>query len=570
MLRWMWPYVRKYRFAMGAALFLALCVSAMNMVNPTVAGMIVDRVIRGGEHSILKQLVVLMIGTTLVKCLVRFGYQIIFEHVSQNVIRKIRENLYDHIQGLDFFWFDRSRPGDVMTLMTSDLDAIRHFVAWVIYQIFENVMVFVFSIAVLASIHLRFTLLLLTVTPAIFLTAWILSRKLKPAYLAVRDQFARLNSTVMETIAGNRVVKAFVREEFERNRFMKENLAFKDRQLNAVNVRARFGPLIDSFASLLPVLLILAGGYFIMSGELTLGQLVTFNGLMWALSNPLNMIANLVNDTQRFTASGERIRELFRRETRIRSVEGALSPAQCQGRLEFRNVSFSYNGEKVLTAINFVVEPGMTIGILGPTGSGKTTLAKLMCRFYDPDEGEILLDNIPLRNLDLGWLRRNAGIAMQDVFLFSDTIEGNIAFGRIDAPVEEVYTATRRACAEEFIRELPAGYDTVVGERGVGLSGGQRQRIALARLLLSDPRIIILDDTTSSVDVETEAAMRASIASLPGTHTTIMIAHRISSLSASDVILVMDKGQIIDQGCHEELISRPGYYRDVWQHQNGV
>jgi ATP-binding cassette subfamily B protein len=570
MFRWFWGYVRKYRFLMALGLILSVAVSALNMVNPTVAGTIVDRVIRGGEKNLLLTLIAVMVGTTLLKCIIRYVYQMVFEHVSQNVIRNIREDLYDKVQSLDFAWYDRSPSGNVMTLMTSDLDAVRHFIAWVIYQTFENVLVFAFSISVLAAISWKFTLMMLAITPLIAYLATSFGKKIKPSHLRTRDQFARLNTTVSENIAGNRVVKAFVREDYEMRRFMKENEQYRDRILDQVRIRAAILPLIDAMVSLLPVVLILGGGYMIIRGELTLGQLVTFNGLMWALSNPLNMIGGLINDAQRFAASADRIHELWTSTSSVAEPASARDLGRARGKVEFRDVSFAYGNENVLRHVSFVAEPGMTIGVLGPTGSGKSTLAKLICRFYDATEGTVLVDDVDVREIKKESLRRNVGVTMQDVFLFSDTIEGNIAFGKPDIPDEDVYAAAERACASDFIKEMPDGYDTIVGERGVGLSGGQRQRIALARLMAVDTPVAILDDTTSSVDVETEQAIRTSIESSSGTRTTFIIAHRVASLEKADLILVMGDGEIVDRGTHEELLARDGYYREVWYHQNGI
>lgn len=575
MSRWFWKYIRKYRFLMTLGLLMAVVVSALNMVNPTVAGTIVDRVIQGGEKNLLWRLVLLMVTTTLIKCVIRFSYQMIFEHVSQNVIRNIRQDLYDTVQSLDFSWFDRSPSGNVMTLMTSDLDAVRHFVAWVIYMTFENVLIFSFSIALLASISVPFTLMMLAVTPFIAFLVTRFARKIKPAHMKTRDQFARLNTTVSENIAGNRVVKAFVREDYETAKFMKENEKYRDCVLDQVGLRATYIPLIDAIVSLLPVVLILGGGFMIIKGNLTLGELVTFNGLMWALSNPLNMLGGLVNDAQRFAASADRLYELSRQSPSVADPARAATASDAEnaairGDIEFRDVSFSYGAERVLENISFVAKSGMTVGILGPTGAGKSTLAKLLCRFYDCDSGAVLIDGRDVRDLPLETVRRNVGITMQDVFLFSDTIEGNIAFGKPDASEDEVYRAAREACADEFIRELSDGYDTIVGERGVGLSGGQRQRIALARLMAVDTPVVILDDTTSSVDAETEQKIRASIDALAKKKTTFIISHRVASIEKADLILVMDGGRIADRGTHEQLIARDGYYRDVWHHQNGV
>jgi len=570
MSRWIWTYVRKYRFFMILGLLMAVIVSALNMVNPMTAGTIVDRVIRGGEHTLLPKLIILMVGTTIVKCLIRYVYQMIFEHVSQNVIRNIRQDLYDKVQSLDFSWFDRGHSGNVMTLMTSDLDAVRHFIAWVIYMAFENILIFAFSISLLISISLKFTLMMLAVTPLIAIMAIVFAKKIKPAHMQTRDQFARLNTVVSENIAGNRVVKAFVREDYETDKFMKENLLYRDRIIEQVKVRSFFIPRIDALVSILPVVLILGGGFMIISGELTLGQLVTFNGLMWALSNPLNLLGGLINDFQRFAASADRLFELSKRESKIKDPEVSSLTGRARGKIEFKDVHFSYGDEGVLKNISFVAESGMTVGILGPTGSGKSTIAKLLCRFYDCTSGCVLLDDHDVRTISLMDLRRNIGITMQDVFLFSDTIEGNIAFGNPDLPIGDVLSAAERACADDFIDELPDKYDTIVGERGVGLSGGQRQRIALARLMAVDTPIIILDDTTSSVDVETEEEIRTSIESSSLTRTSFIIAHRISSIEKADLILVMNDGEIVDRGTHAELLSRSGYYREVWYHQNGL
>lgn len=577
MLAWIWTYVRKYAVIMTVGLLLSACVCALNMVNPTISGSIVDKVIIGGQTELLVRFVLIMIASIVLKSIIRYCYQMAFEHASQNVIRNLRGDLYDKVQALDFTYYDKTKPGDVMTLMTSDLDAVRHFIAWVIYQAFETTMLLVFSVTVLASINVPFTLAMLSVSPFITYFAIRFARSVKPMHLRVRDQFARLNSMVQENIAGNRVVKAFVREDHELERFRVQNETYRDRNLASVAVRVKYVPLIDGLTGLLPVVLILVGGLMVIRGSLTLGQLVTFNGLMWAISNPLSQVGGLVNDFQKFRASGERLHELFLLKSRIQNPAhpvpiglGGGQVGRASGRVEFRGVGFSYGGGETLRDIDFVAESGMTVGILGPTGSGKSTVAKLICRYYDATSGQVLLDGQDVRTLDLGELRRNAGMAMQDVFLFSDTIEGNIAFGRPDANMDDIRAAARLADADDFIQELPQGYDTIVGERGVGLSGGQRQRIALARLLLSDPPVMILDDTSSSVDVETDERIRASLRRISGRRTMFVIAHRISALASADLILVMQDGRIVDRGVHAELIARPGYYRDVWEHQSAT
>ncbi len=581
---WVWSYVRRYRFGMAAGLFLSVCVAAMNMVNPLVTGAIVDKVIKGGQHELLFKLITIMICVVVGKSIFRYSYQVIFEHCSQNVILKMREDLYAHIQKLDFSWYDNAPSGNVMTLLTSDLDKVRHFVAWVLYQILENSLIYIFSIITLASINWKLTLAFMVIAPPVLILVRKFKIHIRPAHMKVRDQFAVLNTRVGENIEGNRVVKAFVREGYETERFDKENESYRDVSIENADMRVRFLPWIDALCQVLPVILILFGGYLVIQEEMTIGQLVTFNGLMWAFIQPINMFGMLVDNTQNFAASADRLFELHKAESKIKnpdtvaageneagkefSTPAAAAPS-IQGRVEFRNVNFAYNETPVIKDMSFVIEPGTTVGILGPTGSGKSTIANLMCRYYDADSGEVLIDGKNVKDYNLQELRRNVGITMQEAFLFSDTVEGNIAFAKQNASFEDVEAAAELARVKEFIGDLTDGYDTIVGERGVGLSGGQKQRIALARLFLADPKVMILDDTTSAVDNDTEYKIRQSIKSRSEGHTAFIISHRVSSFENCDVILVVQDGMIVDKGSHEELISRDGYYREVWLEQRG-
>ena len=573
---WVWSYVRKYRFGMAAGLCLSVLVAAMNMVNPLVTGNIVDKVIKGGQHELLFKLISIMLCVVVGKSIFRYSYQVIFEHCSQNVILKMREDLYAHIQTLDFSWYDTAPSGNVMTLLTSDLDKVRHFVAWVLYQILENSLIYIFSIITLASINWKLTLAFMVIAPPVMILVRRFKIHIRPAHMKVRDQFAVLNTRVGENIEGNRVVKAFVREGFETERFEKENEGYRVVSVANADMRVKFLPWIDALCQILPVILILFGGYLVINNEMTIGQLVTFNGLMWAFIQPINMFGNLVDNTQNFAASADRLYELWKVESKITSKtaetpQGAeiSENSEIAGRVEFRNVNFAYNETPVIKDMSFVIEPGTTVGILGPTGSGKSTIANLMCRYYDADSGEILIDGKNVRDYNLQELRRNVGITMQEAFLFSDTVEGNIAFAKPEASLEEVEGAAELARVKEFIGDLTDGYDTIVGERGVGLSGGQKQRIALARLFLADPKVMILDDTTSAVDNDTEYKIRQSIKSRSQGHTAFIISHRVSSFENCDLILVIQDGRIVDKGSHEELISHDGYYKEVWSEQTG-
>ncbi|MBR1640001.1 MAG: ABC transporter ATP-binding protein [Treponema sp.] len=572
---WIWSYVRRYRFLMITGLSLSVCVAALNMINPLVTGRIVDKVIQGGQHSLLLKLILIMVGTTLGKSVLRYTYQVIFEHCSQNVILKMRQDLYAHIQTLDFSWYDGAHSGNVMTLLTSDLDKVRHFVAWVLYQILENSLIYIFSIITLSSINWKLTLAFMVIAPPVLFLVQKFKIHIRPAHLAVRDQFAVLNTRVGENIEGNRVVKAFVRENYEIERFDAENEAYRDVAVENADVRVKYTPWIEALCGILPVILILLGGWLVMKGEMTIGQLVTFNGLMWAFTQPINMFGNLVDNFQNFAASEDRLYELWCAEPKIKNredggicAENADGSEGVRGEVEFRHVHFAYNETPVLKDVCFTVKPGMTVGILGPTGAGKSTIANLLCRYYDTSDGQVLIDGIDVRDYNLQYLRKNVGITMQEAFLFSDTVEGNIAFGNIDASFEDVEKAAELARVKEFIGDLTDGYDTIVGERGVGLSGGQKQRIALARLFLANPKIMILDDTTSAVDNDTEKKIRESIKEKSGGHTTFIISHRVSSFENADMILVIQDGCISQCGNHEELMAQDGYYRQVWEEQN--
>lgn len=569
MLKWIWSYIRKYGFLMGLGLSLSVVVAASNMINPLITGTIVDKVIQGGQKNLLLTMILVMVGITFGKAVIRYTYQVIFEHCSQNVIREMREDLYAHIQELDFKWYDKSPSGNIMTLLTSDLDKVRHFVAWVLYQILENVLIYVFSIITLSFISWKLTLAFLIIAPFVIYLIQKFKVNIRPAHLKVRDQFAVLNTRVGENIEGNRVVKAFVREDYEIDRFTEDNDKYRQVSVENADVRVKYTPWIDALTGILPVILILFGGYLVIKKEMTIGQLVTFNGLMWAFTQPISMFGMLVDNVQNFNASGDRLYELHLNNPEVYSKANAEKTMDVKGEIEFRNVNFAYNEVPVLKDVSFKIEPGMTVGILGPTGSGKTTLANLLCRYYDTTSGQVLLDGKDIRDYDLQFLRKNIGITMQEVFLFSDTIEGNIAFGNNDASFEEIEKAAELARVKEFIGDLTDGYDTVVGERGVGLSGGQKQRIALARLFLANPKVMILDDTTSAVDIETEEKIRNSIKQQSKGHTTFIISHRVSSFENCDVILVLQNGSIVQKGSHKELISQDGYYKDVWAEQNG-
>lgn len=568
-LRWIWEYIRKFQARYFMGLLLVLFVSGLNMLNPYFAGQIVDKVIYGHNEDLLWPLLGLMIGVTCCKAAIRYGYQLMFESVSQNVIFKIKEQLYDRLQRLDFSFYDKTKTGDIMARMTGDMEAVRHFTAWSIYIIFENITILLFAVGFMFYIHVPLALTLLTVTPIIGFFAYRLSYDVKPTFSAIREQFSKLNSVVQENISGNRVVKAFAREDYEIEKFSVENDAFKEKNLQSAKVWEKYLPVLDSLAGLLTVFMIFAGGIMVIRGSLTIGELVMFNSLIWALNNPMRMAGWLINDVQRFIASAEKIEDLMNTESQIVNPASFNKVNNSLGVVEFNQVSFGYGEEQVLTDISFKAMPGQTVALIGPTGAGKSTVINLLCRFYDADRGEVLVGEHNVKDWNIRELRENMAMVMQDIFLFSDTIEGNIAYGVPNASFESVQAAAKMAEAHDFITRLPDGYDTIIGERGVGLSGGQKQRIALARALLKDPAILVLDDTTSSVDMETELRIQKTLKTFNRGKTCFIIAHRISSIKEADLILVMENGRIIERGKHTELLMEKGYYYNVYKNQYG-
>lgn len=569
-LKWFSGFLKKYRLAIVIGLVLMTVIVACAIVNPYISGMIVDDVIQGGAYDLLPKLIGIMLAVTAVRAILRYATQMMFETCSQGVLYRMRDAVYRKLLQEDFAFYNRNRTGDLMSRQTGDMDAIRHFVAFVIYTVYENILMFIFALVMIFMVNVKLALCMMAVLPFCLFTTYLQSKYVKPRFHECRQSFSSLNAFVQENISGNRVVKAFAKEEYEKEKFEKENDKYREAELGAASIWCRFVPIFELLSNLLMVVLILYGGYQAICGEMTLGNLVTVNGYLWMLSNPLRFAGWWVNDVQRFITSVEKIYDTYSKEPDVKKPKKGIKRKEMQGNIEFRNVSYEVEGEDIIHNISFSVEKGQTVGILGSTGAGKSTIMNLLCRFYDVTEGEVLVDEINVKNWDLHDLRDNIGMAMQDVFLFSDTIEGNIAYGKPDCTFEEVKEAAVMSDANLFIKAMPDGYQTIVGERGVGLSGGQKQRISLARALLKKPSILILDDTTSAVDMETESYIQEQLKKLGRKHTVFVIAYRISSIKDADVIFVMDEGRIVERGDHESLLKQNGYYATVYKHQNGM
>lgn len=568
-IRWFLSFLKKYRVRMIVGLILVFITSLLVLINPQISGMIVDEVIEGQHYEKLGILLLIMIGVTLVRSLLRFTFLMCFESSSQGLVYDMREEAYRKLMKEDFNFFNKNRTGDLMSRQTGDMDAVRHMVSHVIYFSFENILVFLMALVMIFSVNVKMALCMLIVLPFTLAVTLSQRRHIKPAFDRVRDCFSSLNAFAQETIAGNRVVKAFAKEDYELEKFDRENDGYRDAQLNAASIWMKYIPMFEILSQCLTIILMIMGGFMVIDGEMTIGNMVTVNGYLWMLNSPLRQAGWIINDLQRFLTAIEKIYKVYTTEPDIKQPEHVVEKRKLKGSVTFDHVNYYTNDDTVLKDISFHVEPGQTVGIIGATGSGKSSLVNLICRFYDVNQGRVLVDDIDVRNLNLQTLRGNIGIAMQDVFLFSDTIEGNIAYGNTDCTFEQVQAAAKIANADEFIREMPEGYDTIIGERGVGLSGGQKQRISLARAILKDPSIIILDDTTSAIDMETESMIQNELKKISDERTVFIIAHRISSIIHADQILVLDNGRLVERGTHEQLLAKKGYYSTVFHHQYG-
>ena len=570
-IKWLWSIMDKPYHKWH---ILALCISAvtsvMLLINPSLTAVLVDEVIVGGNTEPLIRILMMMLIFKVLREGARYFMIITLERTSQNTVYNLRTRLFTKLQHQDMRFFDRNRTGDLMTRMSADVDWCRHFLSYLDYVAMDSVVMFLSTSIYFFFVNWKLALILVCVTPLLMIITKVYSGKVRPLFVDMRDKLSDMNTAAQENIAGNRVVKAFAREEHEKAAFDQRSGAFRDANLDINKLWLSFYPAIEVLANAMTLITVFIGGLFMIQGNLTAGGLSIFTSLSWALSNPMRNLGNLLNDWQRFSTCATKVMQLDLSRPAIVDGDNTVPHDRVQGRVEFRNVSFAYDGQNVLSDVSFTAEPGQTIAIMGPTGSGKTTVIQLLARFYDVQKGEILVDGCNVRQWKLQELRHGIGTAIQDVFLFSDTVEGNVAFGNQELTLEEVRDFARRADADGFIEKLPEGYDTIIGERGVGLSGGQRQRIALARALAMRPGILIMDDTTSAVDMETEQYIQRQLRELPYDCTKIIIAQRISSVKDADQILILRDGQITERGTHAELLRQKGYYYQTYCLQNGI
>lgn len=569
-------YLPYLAWGLGSVVAMAV-LTAVGLVRPWLLEQLIDRVIKGRQFAELPYWAGAVLAVALVRAVFNFGRQYLGQVFGQNATMDLRNALYDKLQYLHFKFYDNAHTGDLMSRVTADVEAFRMFLSFGFVHLMDVFFMTIFSLVVMLSMSVRLTLVTLLAMPFLLVVVMRFERQVHPAFTRVREALAGLSTATQENLSGMRTVKAFARERYEVEKFAAHNEEYLRANLNTSGLWARFFPVIELLSNLALTLMLSYGGLLVIRGELSLGELVAFNSLIWYWIWPMREIGYRINELTQAVASGERLLEVLDHPVAVQTAPDAVRLPRMKGHVRFEGVTFQYDTPRpdtkeitdhpALVDIDLDAPPGSVIGLIGGTGSGKSTLVSLIPRFYDVTRGRVTVDGVDVRKLDLVDLRSQIGIVLQETFLWSATIRENIAYGRRSATMEEIVAAAKLARAHDFIMELPQGYDTIVGERGMGLSGGQKQRIAIARAILNNPRILILDDATASVDMETEHEIQAALRNAMAGRTTFIIAHRLSSLKHADEILVLDAGRIVERGTHEQLLDMGGVYRAIYDIQ---
>ena len=559
-------FLRPYRRTVIASLVFAWAAMGMTVLIPWLVGEAVDA-IDSGERSNLLPLALAMIGAGLLRLALTVIRRVVAGKVSLAVEFDLRERFYSHLQTLELGFFDGQQTGQLMSRATVDLQGIRFFLGYGLIFLTQNALTILLASAVMIAIKPWLALLALLPVPFVVISAMRFNRLSRPALQEVQQRIAELTADAEEGVSGIRVVKAFAREKHMLERFRRSVGRVFDQNVYSTRLRAFYSPLLGFLPNLGLAVVLLIGGHEVIAGSLTLGEFTAFYTYVLILTGPMRMLGMALGMAQRAIASGNRLFEILDREPRIASLPGAPPLPAGPGSVELRGVSLSYGGETAaLSDVDLAVPAGSTVALVGPTGSGKTTLVAMLARLYDPTQGSVLVDGADVREVDLASLRSQIAFVADESFLFSASIAENISYANPAATQEQIELAARRAQAHDFIVRLPEGYETLVGERGLTLSGGQRQRVAIARALLADPRILILDDATSSVDARTEARIREGLREAMAGRTTFVVAHRLSTISLANEVVVLDGGRVVDRGTHDQLLERCSLYREIAEH----
>jgi len=558
-------HLQPYIWQILLNLLILLSITALSLVVPTIIQGVIDQGLRSGAAPYLVRAALILLAIGVVVALLNLGQRYLTEWIGAHVGYDLRNAMYDRIQYLPFTYHDHTTTGQLINRCIEDVRSVQSFAGDSLVQI---VRLAALAIGVVAALVLRNPVLagvaLLPLLPMVILTTDF-GKRITLLFYDVDNNLGDLSAQLQENILGAHVIRAFAREPHEINRFDHVNKAYIKSRLTVIAEWSKVMPTTHLLITLGTILILLVGGPLVLQGKMTVGELVAFNAYLLMLSAPVHELTWLVNSIGESEAGAQRVLEILEHQIAIQSPRDAVIMGPLSGRISFRNVCLKYQDEKsiALNDINLEVEPNQLVALIGQTGSGKTSLVNLVPRFYDVTEGSILVDGVDIRDIDLVSLRRQIGIVLQSSLLFSDSIRANISYGKPGAADDEIISAARAAQAHEFIMKFSEGYDTLVGERGVTLSGGQRQRIAIARALLMDPRILILDDSTSSVDIHTEKLIQQALDRLMEGRTTFVIAHRLATVRRADMILVMDKGRIVQKGRHEELLQQGGLYREI-------
>ncbi len=559
-----WPF-KKYFFI---SLIFLILVTAITVVYPIIMQQTIDNVVLKAQYELIPIIAGLFIILMVVKGIATYFHQYLGDLFGIISVYKLRNSLYKKLQVLSFRYYDNAKTGDLMSRLTADVDGFRFFLSMGFSELIRITLLILFSLSVMFYYSIPLALVTMAAMPFLTIVVFKFDKRVHPAFRKIRKSFGKLNTRVQENISGMNTVKSLSREDFEIDRFSTNNDRYRNNYLDTAKIWAKYFPLMELIGDICAVALLAFGGYLVIVGDLALGELVAFFSLVWYILGPLMNLGFVINQFSQAKASGERLLEILEAEEDIVEKENAINTS-ITGHVTFNNVSLTYveNDDTALKNISFDAPSGKIIGLIGATGSGKTSITQLITRFYEPEKGEVLVDGKPVADYTLKSLRKAIGFVLQEPFLFSTTIRENIAYGTPGITESQIIDAAKRAQAHDFIMEMPEGYDTLLGERGMGLSGGQKQRIAIARAICINPSILILDDATSAVDMETEFKIQKALKEVMKGRTSFIIAHRISSLKHADEIIVLEDGKIVERGTHDILLNNAGPYQRIYDIQ---
>lgn len=559
-------YISKRMVFLIVPILAMIIVLGIDSFFPYLQKIFVDDILLGSDKSKLGLFFGVFLGLSLLRGILGYIKEFLFDKFSLNVSKEIRMDLFKKIQSFEFSFFDSTNTGELMSRIGEDVDIVWETISYGLRLLIEGIILFIISVTIMMSMSPSLTIICLVILLPVGVLAILVNKKFHRNYSKISDKVADINLMAQQDIAGIRLVKAFAREKYETEKFLKVNKDYYDLNITQARILSNFLPVIDLLTNLTPVAMIIYGGYLVIKGNITMGTLLAFSSYILNLSFCVKNIGGLVNMMSQNRASMDKIFNILKRKPQITSMENSYNPDKVKGEIEFKNVSFRYNEEEVLKKINLKIPAGSTVAIMGETGCGKSSILSLIGRHYDVSSGEVLIDGVNVKKWNLDSLRENMAVVFQDTFLFSDSIKDNIDFGG-NKSEDEIIEAVKDSCAYDFIKEMPEGFETEVGERGLGLSGGQKQRLAIARALVRKTPILILDDATSALDMETEFNVLKNLSKKQDKATTFIIAHRISGVKDADIILFMKDGEIVEMGDHESLLKKKGYYYSVYCHQ---